>query len=388
MADPSIQYIGPANALEQPAKRKGLSWRRRLPVGFMVVVAIPTLLAAFYYLVIASPRYVSEARFVVRSASTSQPSALGAALQGVGFSTGMNDALAVHEYISSRDGLAALKSDFNLEKIFDAAGADPLSRYPRPGEAKSDEAMYKAFRRFLTVGYDATSGISTLRVEAFKPSDARALNLALLNSSEALINRLNDRAAANAVSDAQESLARAQAEVSASQQALTALRNSAQFIDPRAAAAESSEVIGGLLVSIAQLKAERSQLAAEAPASPQLPILDNRIRAYEQQIAEARATVTGKTSSLAPKVGAYEELMLRKEIADKQMAQATAALLSAEQEARRQKLYLERIVAPSLPDRPTEPKRWRAILTVFASMMLAYGVGWLLWAGIREHRQH
>lgn len=388
MADPTIQYIGPGSGLEQPAKRNHASWRQRLPLGFMVVVAAPTLLAAIYFLLIASPRYVSEARFIVRSASTSQPSAIGVALQGVGFSTGMNEAFAVHEYMSSRDGMAALKSEFDLDAIFGPAGADPLARYPRPGQPKSDEALYKAFRRFLTVGYDAPSGISTLRVEAFKPSDARALNLALLASGEALINRLNDRAAANAVSDAQESLRRAQNEVSSSQEALTALRNSAQFIDPRAAAAESSEVIGGLLVAIAQLKAERAQLAAEASSSPQLPILDNRIRAYEQQITEARAKVTGAASSLAPKVGAFEELMLRKEIADKQMAQATAALLSAEQDARRQKLYLERIVAPSLPDKATEPKRWKAILTVFATMMLIYGMGWLLWAGIREHRQH
>lgn len=387
MADPKIHYVGPLGVPGKPTKREGFSWRR-LPLGFLLIVVAPTLLAAIYYLAIAAPRYVSEARFIVRSASTSQPSALGIALQGVGFSTGMNDALAVHEYMASRDGLRALQARFDLEAIFGRAGGDPLSGYPRLGQARSEETLYKAYRRFLTVGYDATSGISTLRVEAFRPEEAHALNLALLDSGEALVNRLNDRAAQNAVADAKESLEQAKVELASSQQALTALRNSAQFLDPRTAAAESSELVGGLLVSIAQLRAERAQLAAEAPSSPQLPILDNRIRAYEQQITEARAKVAGNSSSLAPKVGAFEELTLRREIADKQFAQATAALLSAEQEARRQKLYLERIVVPSRPDRPTEPKRWIAILTVFASGMLIYGVGWLVWAGVREHRQH
>ncbi|KAK0357633.1 hypothetical protein LTR94_038660, partial [Friedmanniomyces endolithicus] len=61
--------------------------------------------------------------------------------------------------------------------------------------------------------------------------------------------------------------------------------------------------------------------------------------------------MAGDASSLATKIGPFEELTLRREIADKQLAQATAALLSAEQEARRQKLYLERIVEPSLPDK-------------------------------------
>jgi capsular polysaccharide transport system permease protein len=90
---------------------------------------------------------------------------------------------------------------------------------------------------------------------------------------------------------------------------------------------------------------------------------------------------------LAPKVGAFEELTFRREIADKQLAQATATLLTAEQDARRQKLYLERIVVPSLPDDPAEPRRFIAILTVFATSLLAYGVGWLLWAGVKEHKQ-
>lgn len=387
MADPRIHYVGPLDAPGNPTKRRKFSWRR-LPVGFLLIVVAPTFLAAIYYLVIAAPRYVSEARFIVRSASTSQPSALGIALQGVGFSTGMNDALAVHEYMASRDGLRALEARFNVEAIFGRSVGDPLSGYPRLGQARSEEALYKTYRRFLTVGYDAASGISTLRVEAFRPEEAHALNLALLDSGESLVNRLNDRAARNAVADATDSLEKAKIELAASQQALTALRNSAQFLDPRTAAAESSELVGGLLVSIAQLRAERSQLAAEAPSSPQLPTLDNRIRAYEQQIEEARAKIAGNASSLAPKVGAFEELTIRREIADKQFAQATAALLSAEQEARRQKLYLERIVVPSRPDRPTEPKRWLAILTVFASGMLIYGVGWLVWAGIREHRQH
>lgn len=386
MTAPKIKYVGPGNLLEAPRLAKKLNWRR-LPYGFLAVVAAPTLIAAVYFLLIASPRYVSEARFVVRSANSVQPSAVGLALQGVGFSTGMNDAFAIHEYLSSRDGLRELQKRHDVAGIFGKRGADVFSRYPRPGEDRSEESLYKAFQRFTTVGYDAATGISTLRVEAFSSQEAQALNTALLDSGEALVNRLNDRAASNAVKDAQDALTRAQAEVRASQGALTTLRNSAKFIDPRAAAAESSQLIGSLLVSIAQLRAERAQLEAEAPASPQLAILSNRITAYESQIAEARAAVAGNSTSLAPKVGEYEELAVRREIADKQLALATSALLSAEQEARRQKLYLERIVSPSLPDSPVQPRRWLAILTVFASALLAYGVGWLIWAGVREHRQ-
>lgn len=386
MADTNLTFIGAAEEprASRPAKR---SWRRRVPLGFLVVVVAPTVLGAIYYGLIASPRYTSESHFVVRSASASQPTGLGLALQGVGLSAGTSDAFAVHEYMTSRDSLKTLQSRFNLKAMLAPPGADWFSRAPRPWESNGDETLYKGFQRFLTVGYDATSGISTLRVEAFSAKDAERINAAMLDSGEALINRLNERSAANAVRDARLSYEQASREVATSQQALTSLRNSAQFIDPRTAVAETAEVVGGLLVTIAQLRAERAQVAAEAPSSPQLPSLDNRIAAYERQVAEARAKATGSASSLAPKVGAFEDLMMRREIADKVMAQATAALLTAEQDARRQKLYLERIVSPSLPDKPTEPKRWIAMLTIFASSLLVYAVGWLIWAGVREHRQ-
>lgn len=385
MADTKLTYIGaPDESLGRPAAPP--RWRR-LPLGFLTVVGLPTLVGALYFGVIASPRYVSESHFVVRSAGSVQPSGLGLALQGVGLSAGMNDAFAVHEYLSSRDSLKALQARFNLDAMLSPPSADWFSRARRPWEESSDENLFKGFQRNLTVGYDATSGISTLRVEAFSAQDAKAINAAMLEGGEALVNRLNQRSAANAVRDAQVAYQQARAEVTASQQALTTLRNSAQFIDPRAAVAETTEVVGGLLTTIAQLRAERAQLAAEAPSSPQLPTLDNRIAAYERQVAEARAKATGGAASLAPKVGVYEDLMMRREIADKVMAQATAALLTAEQDARRQKLYLDRIVEPNAPDKPMEPKRLMAILTIFASSLLVYAVGWLLWAGVREHRQ-
>lgn len=386
MTDAKINYVGPRPGLLDFKAPRTPPWRR-LPLGLLLVVVLPTLLAAVYFLLIATPRYVSESHFIVRSGSQNQPSSLGVALQSVGLSASQTDAFAVLEYIASRDGLEALQGRFDLPAIYGPAGADPLSRWPRFWEKSSDEALYKGFQRFMTVGYNGSTGISVLRVEAFRARDAQALNEALLAGGEALINRLNERAAADAIVEAARTRDEAQARLASAQLALTAFRNREQYLDPTRAAAESSQLIGGLLASVAQLKAERSQLAAEAPNSPQLPVLTARINAFERQIAEERAKIAGQSDSLAPKVATYEELTMQREFADRELAQATARLTSAEQEARRQKLYLERIVNPSLPDSPTRPRRWYAVLTVLLSTLLAYGVGWLLWAGVREHRQ-
>jgi len=72
MTDSKLNYLGPLpKALTFDRPRSG--WLHQLPLPFLIVVGLPTLLAAIYFLVIASPRYVSEARFLVRAPHPSQP---------------------------------------------------------------------------------------------------------------------------------------------------------------------------------------------------------------------------------------------------------------------------------------------------------------------------
>lgn len=146
-------------------------------------------------------------------------------------------------------------------------------------------------------------------------------------------------------------------------------------------------MLATLGTTLAGLRAERSELAATAPASPQLPILDGRIRAYEQQISSEREKIAGSSESLAPKIGAYESLTLERQLATQALAAANVSLDVAVQDAQRQRLYLERVVSPSLPDKASAPNRFRTVLTVFLAALAIYALGWLLVAGVKEHKQ-
>ena len=118
MSDTKLNYIGPIPKLLS-FERSVPAWWRRIPVAFMLVVVLPTFLAALYFLVIATPRYVSEAQFIVRSSTQSAPSAIGVALQGVGISPAQTDAFAVHQYITSRDSLRELSQRFDIAQPFE-----------------------------------------------------------------------------------------------------------------------------------------------------------------------------------------------------------------------------------------------------------------------------
>ena len=64
---------------------------------------------------------------------------------------------------------------------------------------------------------------------------------------------------------------------------------------------------------------------------------------------------------------------------------ALAELEEARSEARRQQLYLERLVQPSLPDKAMTPRRVRSVFTVFLVGLILCGVASLVLAAIREH---
>lgn len=383
LAESTIQTAG------RPKKEPGLGERIKAQVSrpFFLIVVVPTVAAALYWGGFATPRYVSEAHFIVRKTDEARPSGLGLMLQGTGLSVGTSDSFAVQEYMVSRAAAETLDKHYDLEKVFSRPGVDVLSRYPRALSHPSSEAQYKALRRFVTVGYNATSGITTLRVQAFTPEDARNLSRTLLDTGETLINQLNERAAADAVGDARKAVEEGLERRTQIQNQLSTFRNKERFIDPQLAASETSQLIANLLSSVAQLRADLAQLRQTAPASPQIPALTGRIAAYEAQIAEERAALAGRADSLAPKISTYEGLMLQRELADRALMEASATLLTAQQEARRQKLYLDRVVEPNLPDQPTEPQRLRAIFIVFLSSLMVFFLARLLWAGLREHRQ-
>src|ERR1700689_3852357 len=99
----------------------------------------------------------------------------------------------------SRDAVGELTRKHQLRDILDRPGGDFLFRFPRFFESSDFENLFKSYQRFVDVNLDAQTGISMLRVRAFRPEDAQAVASALLVSGEGLINRMNDRAMADAV---------------------------------------------------------------------------------------------------------------------------------------------------------------------------------------------
>jgi capsular polysaccharide transport system permease protein len=353
----------------------------------IALVLLPTMMAIVYYAALASDRYVSEARFVIRTASkpTNLAGGLGALMQLIGMSRSQDDAYAVRDFLTSRDAMHELESRMDLPAIYRNRDADPFTRYPSVLFRKTDEGFFRYFEHRLTVVVNESSGLTTMRVEAFRPEDSAKVARTLLNLGEDLVNRLNARMQADAVRLAATEVTRAEQIRIDRQVAVTAFRNRELILDPAANSTMVVELIGKLSESLADVRTQIAQTQANAPNSPQLRSMREQAAAIERQIQTERDRVANNSDGLADKIEQYERLMLAQEFSVQTLAQAVMALELARVDARRQQLFLERVVEPGVPDEAIMPQRWRSVFTVFGFNVIFAGVLWMLVAGLSEH---
>lgn len=384
---PPLAIVTPALARPDPASTPSFLRRHWSLFAF---VLLPTLLAAVYYFAIAADQYESETVFVVRGIQSDGPRGgsltelLG--VSGVG-SSAQAENRSVGQYLLSHDALKALKSQgLDLVAMFRRAEADPVSRlwYADP----KAETLLEYYQDHVFLTYDPDDGMTRLRVRAFRPDDALAITTALLKLGETRINTFNTRALTTVMAASGRDVATAEAELTDIQRRLTRFREGRRDIDPRANAAGTQELVGTLEAQLAQARAQYAAMAGVlSPGSPQLVALQARIRGLQGQVGATGARLTGTGTAIAPRLADYEELMLRQSFAAKRYDAARTAQQLARSQAIKQQLFVVAVVEPNRPEKSLYPRRFTMIASIFAGLLVAWGIGWLLVAGIREHAE-
>jgi capsular polysaccharide transport system permease protein len=368
-----------------------LKWLLRKP--FLLLVILPTLLAALYFYAVAAPQYVSEARFVVNSRSSdanAQMSAMrglaGAALGGFG-GAASGEANSVRDFLTSLDAVKEADDRLDLISLWRRPEADFLARL----WDTEPELLTRYYNSMVNVTLDPTTNVTTLRVRSFRPQDSLTLAEALLESAEALVNRLSERARNDTPRLAQQEIDIAERRVLESRSAMVRFREQERDLDSAGTAQAAVALRGQLEAALAQARAELTErLQFMRPDNPALQVTRNRIEALERQIVAERSRHTDTNAVvdnavLSRQLAAYERLMLERQFADQQLTSATASLENARVEVQRQHLYLARIVQPNLAVYPLYPRKLTSVASIFVGLAIAYGIGWLLIVGMREH---
>lgn len=360
---------------------------RKLWGALLLLIAItPTIFAVGYFGFVASDRYVSEARFVVKTAARPNiGGGLASLLQMTGITRAQDDTFAVQDFIMSRAAISGMPASVNLRDIYGRSSADALARYPNWFYGNSVDELHRYASWMISVVFNPTTSISTLSVQAFTPEEAQRVARTLLDMSEDVINRINARIRDDSIKLASEEVQASERRVIAAQLAITEFRNREMMIDPARSSIIVIELIGRLSSELSQTRAMITEMIASSPDNPQMPSLQRRAAALESQILTERARITSASDGLADKIAVFERLTIEKEFAGRLLVTAITALESARTEARRQQLYLQRVVEPTLPDYPRKPERLFAIFTFAAGNMLVLLIIWLLRIGVSSH---
>lgn len=350
----------------------------------LLTVIIPTLIAVGYFGLLAEDVYISEARIVVRQPTLGSPSPLDLALDQTGFggaNEGNNTAIA---YMQSRQAITEANTDGTLKAAYSSPDLFWFDRFGLLGD--TDEEFYSYFQEKLEIEESATTQVLTVRVRAYHPRQAQAINARLVEQSEVLVNSLSERSQADLIKIAEGEVDEAALKARNAAVELARFRNASGIVDPVQESEVGLQLISKLQDQLISAQTRLRQLQTYTPDASQIPFLKTQVRELQAEIEKARASLTGGRESLSSALTRYQELQVDADFAEKQLAATRASLLEARAEARRKQAYLEKIASPSLPDYPVEPRRIRGILATLVLGLLSWGVLSMLAIGVREHR--
>lgn len=328
-------------------------------------VMLPTLLAGWYYYMVATPLYASKSEFVIQQSESQGAMGLGGLFSGTQFATSQ-DSIAVQGYLQSRDAMARLDADQNFRAEFSKPTIDPIQRLE---PSATMESTYKTYQRHVKIAYDPTDGVIKMEVIAPDPQVSVAFSNALIGYAEEQIDHLTQRMRADQMQGAQDSYETAEVNMLASQRRVVELQEKFKVM--------SSETELGLLTSqIGQLETQLSQdrlslIQMESNAQPnaaRMEPLKRRIAALESEIGALRARMTSEDAAGMSLASVQGELAVAQADAQTRqllLAQSLQQLETARIEANRQVRYLSLSVRPVAPDAAAYPRAFENTAVAF-----------------------
>ncbi|QDP01950.1 lipopolysaccharide biosynthesis protein [Thalassotalea sp. PS06] len=354
-------------------------------LGSFALVLLASVLIIAYYMVVASPRFVSESQFVVKEAGSSDMVLGGLAALG-GSSPSMRDALILKAFIESREMAILLDKKVQLKAHYENENWDFFSRLK---SNSSNEEYIKYYQEHVSVYHDEMSDALKIEVQTFNPEYSLQVTQTLLEASEAFINQLSDKMVQQQLSYAQQEVERAYAKMSEQQSLLIEFQDTHETFSP--------EVKGGALVqAINQLEGEIIKQEAELKAlsvvmredSVDVLSKQTQIDSLKAQVAQEQEKLTSKDQGSLNKVNReFKELQLKNELAAELYTSTLVNLEKVRAEAYQDVKHLLVIEFPALAEDQKYPRRLYSIFTWFLVLLLTYAVGKMVFTIIKEHKE-
>jgi capsular polysaccharide transport system permease protein len=343
-----------------------------LAARMFVFIALPTLIAGWYFSMVATPMYSTKSAVIIQ---TQEPAAATGGLGGLLGGTpaaNMQDSIVVQTYLMSLDAMMRLEKEVGFRETFENPAIDPLQRLP--ADASYDDA-FSVYGKRVIISYDQTEGLIRLEVVSPDPEMSVEWSRKLISYAEEQVDHLSKRKREDAMADTQENYEKAEAAVMEAQQHLIDLQEQFKVMTTEVEVTLLTSQIGALETQLTQERLSLAQMEANAtPNKARMDPVKRRISTLEEQIAALRSKLTEGSAdgeSLARIQG--ELLMAQAMVQTRQALLATAvqALETSRLAASAQVRYLGVPVPPIPTDTPAYP---RAFENTLVTMLIFLGI--------------
>lgn len=345
-----------------------------------------SLLAAFYWGIIASDRYVSEAHVIIQKTDLAggQGINIGGLLGNVGGSHA--DQLLLRDHLLSVDMLKKLDARLNLRAHFSDWHRDPLSRMWF--EDQPLEQFHSYYLSRVSVEYDDYAGVLVIKAQAYDPKTAQAIATAMVEEGERHMNAMAHILAQDQVAFLEKQVSDIGVRNIQARQAVLSFQNQKGMVSPQGTAENLAAIINRLEAQLTDLQTRRAALLGYLmPNSPNIVELNQQISAVEKQIEREQAQLVSPGGKmLNSTVEEFQRLQMNAEFAHDVYKTALAALENGRIEASRTLKKVSMLQAPTEPQYPLEPRRLYNIVVFILVTLLLAGIVHLLAAIIRDHK--
>jgi len=358
---------------------------RRQRTALLALLAC--LLLSIYWGLIASDRYVSEARVIIQRTDLagSQNMDFSALLTGTG---GVNraDQLLLRDYLLSVDMLRKLDAKLDLRSHYSDRRYDPLSRLW--SATVPQEWFHRHYLSRVSVEFDDYAGVLVVKAQGYDPGIAHAIAAMMVEEGERTMNLLAHQLAREQVSFIEKQVTVLAERFQEARRQMLAYQNSKGLVSPQATAENLAGVVNRLEAQRTEMQARRTALLAYlAPQAPGIVELDAQLGAMEKQIAQEQARLTApKGNTLNSTVEEYQRLEMTAMFAQDVYKTALVALEKGRVEATRTIKKVTVLQEATSPEYALQPARlYNITISVLVTLLVA-GIVRLLAAIIRDHR--
>jgi capsular polysaccharide transport system permease protein len=365
-------------------KAQLISAAKRYPLWAAAFLA--SLLAAVFWLGVASDRYVSSAHVLVQRTDLVSGAGLDfSSILGAGNPASRSDQLLLRQHLLSVDMLQKLDEQLNLREHYSYPWRDPFTRMWFHDSVM--ERFHAHYLQRVSVEFDEYSGLLVVQAQAYAPDMAHRITTLLVQEGEQFMNHLGQQLALAQVGFLEGQVTQLSERALQARAAVLNFQNQQGLVSPQGFAESIAAIVARLQGQLADLQTQRASLQAYLVADhPSVVMLNQQIAAVERQIEQEQARLAAPTGrTLNRTVEAFQRLELEATFAQELYQTALTALEKGRIEAVRSLKKVQVLQTPTLPQYPLQPRRlYNTVVFLIVALLLA-GVAQLMLAIVRDH---